>query len=295
MNDLNTDNNQPLVGLVFPYNETDDLISTCLQVDTPEIEVPLSPLSPPEELLRAQCEEDIEEGLAAINNVGYRLHLIKTQKLFRSTHPSFEKYCAEVFGISRVHANRKIDAYQTESLLKSEPIGSVSIPETESQAREMANLSPEQKKKVARKVKAVVGNRRPNAKDFKKARNEVCPGKAASKDKTIPGKQMAPIDTVLNKSAEKVPAQEPTSLPTIADLPISRASNIITPVELFPGSKVLSLSELSTMADTLHKIFLAPARRNEAGTLLFKLKAHLQMYAEWEKKHLGEAPLKEAA
>ncbi|MEI9960471.1 MAG: hypothetical protein WDM76_04855 [Limisphaerales bacterium] len=107
----------------------------------------LSKLSKPEAELLHKCEAEIDEGLDRFITVGYRLHTIKSRVLYRATHNSFEKYCKEKWGFTAVHAKRLINANETNELLKSEPIGSVVMPQSEAAVRAMTGLTKEEKGK----------------------------------------------------------------------------------------------------------------------------------------------------
>jgi len=274
MKSSTTDIIQPLVELAFQYDQSDKLVKTRLQVETQEEDIPLSQLTHDEQTLREECETDIHEGLAAVNSVGYRLHQIKSKKLYRSTHQTFEKYCEEVFGISRVHANRQISAHITQEELKSEPIGSVAVPENESQARTVADLSPDTKKKVARKVKETVGDKKATTKDWKKARQEALSGDGAPR----PAEEPQP----------PTPKTEPSN---VIEFPVPANSQGMVPVKLpcefiKSKSKVPTIHELSEMAITLDNISDSSMRKKELMKLARDLSVWLREYAKWEQAYL---------
>ena len=60
------------------------------------------------------------------------------QRLYRDTHPTFEDYCRERWGMSRRYANRQIEAAGVAETLT--PIGAIP---NEAQARELAPLKNE--------------------------------------------------------------------------------------------------------------------------------------------------------
>jgi protein gp37 len=82
-------------------------------------------VSPEEGQLR-ELEITIERGLPTFVEVGQALGQIRSRKLYRLTHSTFEDYCRERWGMTRQHANRLISA----SL---EPIGA----KTEGEARRL--------------------------------------------------------------------------------------------------------------------------------------------------------------
>jgi hypothetical protein len=80
-----------------------------------------------------ELEVVIERGKSAFVKVGLALLEIRDARLYRETHGTFEEYCRERWGWTRVHANRQIQAAVfVESL---EPGGSK--PKTEGEARQM--------------------------------------------------------------------------------------------------------------------------------------------------------------
>lgn len=84
----------------------------------------------------ARAEKTIRKGLRTFVSVGQALMEIRDRELFRATHPSFEAYLADRWRLSRRHGARLIQAAEVAAVLG--PIGPV--PETESQARELAPL-----------------------------------------------------------------------------------------------------------------------------------------------------------
>ena len=85
-----------------------------------------------------ECEDVIRHGLHTFIQVGQALMLIRDARLYHEKgYERFEDYCQEVWGWSRVHVHRQIEAAKVACLL---PIGNTPIPATESQARELAPL-----------------------------------------------------------------------------------------------------------------------------------------------------------
>ena len=282
MNDIKTDNNQPLVELAFQYDETDELVKTCLQVNATEQEVDLSDLTEDEQTLRDECEAEIHDGIEAVSQVGYRLYQVTTGKLYRSTHRFFGEYCEEVLGISRVHANRQIEAYQTDETVKSEPIGSVSVPQNESQARTVANLTPKEKVKVAKKVKEKLGKGKPTTKDWQEARQEVIATKPVSKPPKV---TKAANPKVKNDNVVSLPVQSAQTAMVLVQLPSEFYK---------PTCEIPSLTKLSEMARLHDNIKDNPAKKTEASKLARDLKTWLELYAKWEQKFLIKALEQEA-
>jgi len=82
-----------------------------------------------------QLEEVIERGKETFVEVGMALLEIRDQRLYKESHSSFDSYCRERWGMSRIHAHRLIDAADTVSKLL--PVGN-SL--SERQAREIVPL-----------------------------------------------------------------------------------------------------------------------------------------------------------
>jgi hypothetical protein len=81
--------------------------------------------------------------------VGEALLEIRDHRLYKQQgYGTFEEYCRERWGWSKTHANRQIEAASVVANLT--PIGV--IPRTESQARELTRLTPEQQRSVAGRV-----------------------------------------------------------------------------------------------------------------------------------------------
>ncbi len=97
----------------------------------------------------SECETVIEKGLSTFIEVGNALLEIRDNRLYREFHSTFEDYCRERWGFNRAHAYRFIDAAETIKNLS--PIGDI-LPATESQARPLSQLPPEQQREVWQQV-----------------------------------------------------------------------------------------------------------------------------------------------
>ena len=106
----------------------------------------LLPIDEQQEL--AHCEAVIERGLETFFEVGQAMAIIRDRKLYRSDFKTFEEYCRDRWGMRRQVANRFIASSETVANL--EPIGS--IPASESQARPLTSLEPDQQRKAWSKV-----------------------------------------------------------------------------------------------------------------------------------------------
>lgn len=91
-----------------------------------------------------RCEQTIDHLRQAFTDAGAALATIREQRLYREKHPTFEDYCQQRWGFSRVQAHRLIQAAEVASHLL--PIGNiVGLPENESQVRPLTQLeTPEE-------------------------------------------------------------------------------------------------------------------------------------------------------
>lgn len=96
----------------------------------------LVPLDEDEADLLARHEATIRAGLDTFREVGRALLVIRDERLYRTTHGTFEDYCQDRWLLTRQHVNRLVQASEVVGIL--EPIGST--PTTESQARPLAPL-----------------------------------------------------------------------------------------------------------------------------------------------------------
>ena len=88
-----------------------------------------------------RLDKIVRKGVAAFEETGEALLKIHNGKLWRAGGlKSWEEYCRQVAGMSRVHANRILQASECWRELKAEPIGTVS-PVAESQVRPLLRLA----------------------------------------------------------------------------------------------------------------------------------------------------------
>ena len=86
----------------------------------------------------ADLEADIETGIRGYERAGQALREIRDERLYlEAGYSSFDTYCRDRWGFSRIHAYRQIDAAAVAGLL---PTGNTAPPVTERQARELAPL-----------------------------------------------------------------------------------------------------------------------------------------------------------
>jgi len=88
-----------------------------------------------------QCETVIAEGLKTFYAVGEALVTIRAERLYRTTHTTFEGYCEERWGIGKSQSNRLMSASRVYKALETSPIGEDGIlPSNEAQIRPLTSL-----------------------------------------------------------------------------------------------------------------------------------------------------------
>lgn len=93
-----------------------------------------------ERLALEECEQILRRGLATFFEVGRALLTIREKKLYRSSHATFDTYCRDRWGMSRIHAWRLIGAAERLQLLP--PEDGVRKPNSEYQIRPFLKLEP---------------------------------------------------------------------------------------------------------------------------------------------------------
>lgn len=118
-------------------------------------------------------EQIVRKGLETFLEVGEALLQIRDERLYRSSHASFEEYCRDKWKFTSRQANRLIGASEVVDNLKRDQLVSLvpaAVPENEAQARPLAALTPTQQIEAARI--AATKAKKPTAKQFKQAARE---------------------------------------------------------------------------------------------------------------------------
>lgn len=111
-------------------------------------------------------ESIVDNSIAGIQQIAQigdaSLKVLRDKRLYRSTHKTFEDYCQERFGITRIQAHRRIAFGQLiDDLL---PRGNKNLPATERQARPLTKLdTPEQQADAWEAAQAATGKEQPPA------------------------------------------------------------------------------------------------------------------------------------
>jgi len=168
-----------------------------------------TPLTPTETELLEKCEETIGKGLKTFNDVADALQDVRDQSLYRVEYATFEDYCRKRWKITARHANRLmlagacVENLKSDQLVSNEPIA---IPDSESSARPLANLTPPQQITAARI--AAKKSDKPTAKQFKEAAKEVVGEKTKEAKSTKTSNAKAPDNGDLEKLLELVDAAQ---------------------------------------------------------------------------------------
>lgn len=130
-------------------------------------------LAPEERADLVRHEQTIERGMAEFLAVGEALADIRDRRLYRESHRSFTDYVAERWPQvgSRRSADRLIAAAEVEQDLR--PIG-LNVA-SESQARELTRLEPEERREAMRQAVETAGGKTPTAAQVKAAAEQVRP------------------------------------------------------------------------------------------------------------------------
>jgi len=92
----------------------------------------------------SKCEQVIKNGLSTFLTVGRALATIRDNRLYRETHQTFEKYCKEVWDLSRGYAYQQIGGYETVTLLESK-MSAIADIDNENKMSTIVDVSDESK------------------------------------------------------------------------------------------------------------------------------------------------------
>ncbi len=107
-------------------------------------------LSPIEVARLVTLEAVIDAGLRTFVHVGHALIEIRDNRLYRETHRVFEDYCRERWGMSSEYARLNMRAAEVISNLQQTPTIVGVLPATESQARPLTVLEPDDQREAWR-------------------------------------------------------------------------------------------------------------------------------------------------
>lgn len=131
----------------------------------------LEELSESEAKERHRLELRVER---AFFDSGKALTQLRDQKLYRSTHKTFEAYCQERFGFSRRHPYRLMEAAAVVDNLEAfcVQIGHI-LPAKESVCRPLVELKPDEQRTAWQQIMQTTGGRQPTAQIVKSAVEQI--------------------------------------------------------------------------------------------------------------------------
>ena len=112
-----------------------------------------------------ELERTIKTGMTTFVEVGNALMEIRDSKLYRVEYKTFEAYCRDKWGMSKTQANRLISSSGAAQNLA--PIGV--IPVSESQARPLTTLPPEQQPEAWERAVEIAEGDQPTARQVEEA------------------------------------------------------------------------------------------------------------------------------
>ncbi len=117
-----------------------------------DVEKPLQKLGEKQEKRLQQLEAVIREHGDKFVEVCKALWHIREEELYRKTHSTFEAYCRDRFDFTANYGTRLVRSAEAfsklEADLKTVPIGTVVLPKTEGQMRELLRAKPKERVKV---------------------------------------------------------------------------------------------------------------------------------------------------
>lgn len=115
-----------------------------------------------------QVVESVIGGIRTLSGIGdASLKVLRDKRLYRNTHDTFENYCRERFGFTRIHVNRRI-AFS--SLLEDLKPRGFNLPATEKQGRALLRLdSPDQQADAWTRAQTATGQEQPPARAVEEA------------------------------------------------------------------------------------------------------------------------------
>lgn len=223
----------------------------------------------------AECEAVIERGMETFVEVGNALLTIRESKLYRATHATFDSYCRERWGWSRIRAHQLIDASKVVQEM-GETLTMVNKPTTERQARPLVEL-PKAERADAWKEAVERSNGKPTAKVVQEVVRERQPRPATIVNGTH---APDPPDVAKLRAAGKIPdgvtveVHEPDEPTDVADIAEELAQEAAKEEDLSDADWLASLPVRPRLSDTARRIFDADALAYRGLRAAFKAFAH---------------------
>lgn len=217
----------------------------------------MDPLLPAELAALDRAEKTIAKGLRTFVAVGQALMEIRDARLYRATHPTYEDYLADRWGLSKSYGNRLVQAYEVSRIVA--PVGSA--PTNESQARELAPLLEHPERMCEAWSRIINAPHRPTAATVRavveQVRTEPAP-EAASPEPPADG--LAPVgpagagaSSPEGEGREDAPIQQPAARPERAPEPEPERAPEPAPVD---GPLLTDAEIRESLTDVLSLHFL---------------------------------------
>jgi len=117
-----------------------------------------------------ELERKIETGMTTFVEVGNALMEIRDSRLYRVEYKTFEAYCRDKWGMSKVRATQLIGAAKVSANLVTVV---TKTPTTESQARPLTVLPPEQQPEAWERAVEIAEGEQPTARQVEQAAREI--------------------------------------------------------------------------------------------------------------------------
>ncbi len=142
--------------------QKDESSTSALQISVEVVET--SELTPEEERVRLHLERQVER---AFYLAGKALAELRSRRLYRSTHKTFEDYCKDRFGFTHRHINYLIAGSVVVDNLETGTICSQILPTRECQVRPLTKLNPDQQREVWHQAVTEAGGKVPSGRIVK--------------------------------------------------------------------------------------------------------------------------------
>jgi hypothetical protein len=223
------------------------------------------PLNTADKELLNHLEDTIRKGFKVFDGVNEAFGIIHDKRLYREQYGTFAEYCQTVWGMSRSKGQRYLAFIKCVKNLKCSQLATneeLAIPANEAQVRRMATLEPKQQVEVAKQVAKRTG--RPTARDFDEE------AEAFTEDK--PRVQSCDIRVEAGAALEKQ----------------AEVQSVSPAVSMMPNTALVTHKELHQQSVDAYNISSDSAKRKDLEKILWKLKAGLQGWSDWEAKQLNE-------
>jgi hypothetical protein len=220
-------------------------------------------------------EQIIEHGLQTFYEVGGALATIRDDRLYRSTHDTFEDYCRERWGMSRRYANLLIVSSDVVANLGTMvPM----LPTSERQVRPLSVLEPEQQREAWQRSVETAPTGKPTAAHVERVVEEMKRPAPIEPDRIIP----APIPDRLavHKSSDSVEWYTPSHIIDLVigffdEIDLDPCSNSHENPNV-PASRVFTKADNGLTQPWFGRVYMNPPYGDEISAWVKKLHEEYQ-------------------